>query len=82
MAADKTNKDNYVPKLLFYTQQWNIWMRPSIEKPEHENGRLGPTALVRSGKTRGLMGTGVGLASQEATEQVFGRFWNRTEPFI
>jgi len=57
-------------------------MRPSIEKPETLNRRLEPTGLAKPSKTRGLTGTGPGLASQDAGGRVFGRFWNRTEPFF
>ena len=28
------------------------------------------------------MGTGPGLARQESAGRVFGRFWNRTDPFL
>jgi len=35
--------------------------------------------LAKHGKTRGLMGMGMGLAHQEAPGQVVGRVWNRTE---
>jgi hypothetical protein len=38
--------------------------------------------LAKPGKTRGLMGTGTGLAQQETAGQVFGRCGNRTAPFI
>jgi hypothetical protein len=37
---------------------------------------------IGPGKTRGLTGTGTGLARQEAVGRVFGRFWNRNEPLI
>ena len=30
----------------------------------------------------GLTGTGCGLAPQEAAGPVFGRVWNRTEPYF
>jgi hypothetical protein len=42
---------------------------------------LEPTGLAKPGKPRGLSGTGPGLARQDAAGQVFGRVWNRTEPF-
>jgi len=57
-------------------------MRPQIEKPETQDRRLEPTGVARPGKTRGLTGTGPGLARQDAGGRIFGRFWNRTEPFI
>jgi hypothetical protein len=47
-----------------------------------ENRRLEPAGLAKPGKPRGLMGTGMGLARQEAPGWVFGRAWNRTEPFF
>jgi hypothetical protein len=57
-------------------------MRPLIEKPETENRRLEPTGLGKPSKTRGLTGTGPGLARQDAADWVFGWFWNRTDPFF
>jgi len=57
-------------------------MWPKIEKPENENRRLEPKGLAKPGKTRGLMGTGRGLACKDAAGWVFRRFWNWTEPFI
>jgi len=38
--------------------------------------------LAKPGKPCGLTGTGAGLARQEAPGLVFGRVWNRTEPFF
>ena len=38
--------------------------------------------LAKPGRTRGLMGTGTGLACQEALGRVIGWVWNRTEPFF
>ena len=38
-----------------------------------------PTGLAKPGETRGLMGTGSGLARQESAGRVFGRVWNRTD---
>ena len=38
--------------------------------------------LAKPGKTRGLTGTGVGLAHQEPPGRVFGRFWNWPERFF
>ena len=38
--------------------------------------------LAKPGETRGLTGTGPGLARQESAGRVFGRFWNRTDPFL
>jgi len=43
---------------------------------------LEPTGLANPGKTRMLMGLGMGLARQDAAGWVFGRFWNQTEPFF
>jgi hypothetical protein len=40
------------------------------------------TGLAKPGETRGLTGTGPGLARQESAGRVFGRFWNRTDPFL
>jgi len=51
-------------------------------KPETQNRRLEPTGLAKPSKTHGLTGTGPGLARQESAGRVFGRFWNRTDPFL
>ena len=51
-------------------------------KPEMQNRRLEPTGLAKPGETCGLTGTGPGLARQESAGRVFGRFWNRTDPFL
>jgi hypothetical protein len=51
-------------------------------KPETQNWRLEPTCLATQGKTHSLTGTGPGLARQESAGRVFGRFWNRTDPFL
>ena len=51
-------------------------------KPETRNRRLEPTGLAKPGETRGLTGTGPGLARQESAGLVLGRFWNRTDPFL
>ena len=51
-------------------------------KPETQNRRLKPTGLAKSGETSGLMGTGPGLARQESAGWDFGRFLNRTDPFL
>ena len=51
-------------------------------KPETQNRRLDPTGLAKPGEPRGLMGTGPGLARLESAGRVFGRFWNRTDPFL
>jgi len=56
-------------------------MRPEIELPEYRNRRLEPTGLATPGKTRGLTGTGPGLARQDAGGRVFGQVWNRSKPF-
>ena len=47
-----------------------------------QNRRLDSTDLAKPGETRGLTGTGPGLARQESPGQVFGRVWNRTDPFL
>jgi len=51
-------------------------------KPETRNRRKEPTGLAKRGETRSLTGTGPGLARQEAAGRVFGRVWNRTDPFL
>jgi len=51
-------------------------------KPETQNRRLEPTGQAKPGETRGLTGTGPGLARQESAGRVFVRFWNRTDPFL
>jgi len=51
-------------------------------KPETQNRKLEPTGLAKPGETCGLTGTGPGLARQESAGRVFGRFWNRTDPFL
>ena len=51
-------------------------------KPETQNRRLEPTGLAKPGETRGLTGTGPGLACQESAGRVFGRFKNRTDLFL
>jgi hypothetical protein len=51
-------------------------------KPEKQNRRLEPTGLAKPVETRGLTGTGPGLARQESAGRVSGRFWNRTDPFL
>jgi len=51
-------------------------------KPETQNRRFEPTDLAKPGETRGLTGTGQGLARQESAGRVFGRFWNRTDTFL
>jgi len=53
-----------------------------MEIPENRNRRLELTGLAKPGKTRGLTGTGMGLAHQEPAGWGFGRFWNQTKPFI
>jgi len=78
-AANESNKDNDVPKLIFCTRKWNIWMRPKIEKPDNSNRRLELAGLANPGKTRRLRGTGPGLAHQSAAGRVLERVWNGTE---
>jgi hypothetical protein len=51
-------------------------------KPKTQNRRLDPTGLAKPGETRGLTGTGPGLTRQDSVGRVFGRFWNRTNPFL
>jgi hypothetical protein len=51
-------------------------------KPETPNRRLEPTGLAEPGETRGLTGTGPGLARQESAGRVFGPFGNRTDQFL
>jgi len=51
-------------------------------KPKTQNRRLEPTGVAKAGETRGLTGTGPGLACQDPAGKVFGRFWNRTDPFL
>jgi len=51
-------------------------------KPEMQNRRLDPRGLAKHGETRGLTGTGPGLAHQESPGGVLGRLENRTDPFL
>jgi len=44
-------------------------------KPETQNLRLNPTGLAKPGESRGLTGTGAGLAHQESAGRVIGRVW-------
>jgi hypothetical protein len=44
--------------------------------PETQNRTLEPTGRAKPGETRGLTGTGPGLARQESAGRDFGRFWN------
>ena len=53
-----------------------------MEKPYTQNRRLEPTGLAKPGKSCRLTGMDPGLARQDAAGRVFGRFWNRTEPFF
>jgi hypothetical protein len=48
-------------------------------KPETQNRRMEPTGLAKPGETRGVMGTGLGLARQESAGRDFGRFWNQND---
>jgi len=50
--------------------------------PETQKRRLEPMGVAKPGETRGLTGTGPGLARQESACPVFGRVWNRTYPFL
>jgi hypothetical protein len=47
-----------------------------------QNKRLELMGKGNCGKTRRLMRTGPGLASEESAGQVFGRVRNRTKPFL
>jgi hypothetical protein len=49
-------------------------MQPQIEKPKTQNWILEQTDLAKPGKTRGLKGTGPGLAQQDAAGEVFEQF--------
>jgi hypothetical protein len=51
-------------------------------KPETQNRRLEPTGLAKPSETRGLTGTGPGLAHHESAGQVFGPFWNLPDLFL
>jgi len=51
-------------------------------KPETQNRRLEPTGLAKPAKSRGLTGMGQCFTRQESAGQVFGRFWNWTDPFL
>jgi len=51
-------------------------------KPEMQNWRLEPTGLAKPGVSRGMTGTGPGLSSEVSAGQVFGRFWNRNDPYL
>ena len=44
--------------------------------------RLDLTGQTKPSETRSLTGTGPGLDCQEAADQVFGQFWNWTEPLF
>ena len=57
-------------------------MRLWIEKPEIQNRTLEPTGLANCGKTRGLMGTGPGLARQDSAGRVFRCVCNRTDSLL
>jgi len=57
-------------------------MQPWMETPETQNRRLEPTGQAKPSKTRGLTGTGPGLACQDAAGGVFGQFRNQTERFF
>jgi len=57
-------------------------MRSSIEKPETQNQRLGPTGLAEPSKPTGMRSTGPSEARQHADGWIVGRFWNETQPFF
>jgi hypothetical protein len=48
-------------------------------KPKTQSQRLETTGLAKPGETRGLTGTGPGLARQHSAGRVIGRVWNRTD---
>jgi len=50
--------------------------------PKTQNRILEPTGLATPGETRGLMGTGLGLACQESAGRDFGRVMNPTNLFL
>jgi len=58
-------------------------MRPYVEQPEKQNWRLELPGLAKLHKTRRLIriGTGMGLDRWQDWGQVFGLFWDKTEPF-
>jgi hypothetical protein len=39
------------------------------------------TSLAKPGKTRGLKGTGTGVARQAAPGRIVGRLWSQTKPY-
>jgi hypothetical protein len=47
-----------------------------------QNHILEPTGLAKPGETRGLTGTGPGLARQESAGRVFELVWNRTDIYL
>jgi len=47
-----------------------------------QNRTLEPTGLAKHGTTRGLKGTGLGVARQDSPGRVAGWFWNQTDPFL
>ena len=51
-------------------------------KADTQNQWLELMGLAKSGETRGLMGTGPGLARQESAGRVSGLVWNRTHLFF
>jgi len=46
-----------------------------------ENRGLQPADLAKPGETRGLKGTGPGLARHQSEGRVFGWVWNQTDQF-
>ena len=51
-------------------------------KPKTQNRGLELTGVSKPGESRGLTGTGLGLARQESAGRVFGQVWNRNDPFL
>jgi hypothetical protein len=51
-------------------------------KPETRKPRLEPTCPPKPIASRGLTGTGQRLALEESAGRVFGRAWNRNDPFL
>jgi hypothetical protein len=56
----------------------NATINRNTQIPEPE---IGSTGLAKPGKTNWLTCTDQGLPRQDAAGRVFGRVWNRTEPF-
>jgi hypothetical protein len=60
-----------------------VYLNATINvKPKTQSRRLQPTSLAKSGKRRGLISMGPGLAHKEWAGRVFRRVWVRTDPFL